>query len=174
MKLPVGIRPTTDSARETIFNIIDNFISFENAVVTDLYAGTGAMGFEALSRGADKVVFIEKSRNAITVITEVAKKLQIDSEKYHIRQADVLSWLKSQKAIHDKPKYDLIFCDPPYDLNIANATLRGIAEADMANTGSIISIEHGAAESLILPEHFKLLKSKQFGETIVDLLKFIK
>lgn len=170
LKLPGSIRPTMDSARESIFNILANYINFENAVILDIFAGTGAMGFEAISRGAGKAVFIEKSKKSIAVIKEVSVLLGIDSSQCEIIQADALNWLKAQEKSMERKLFDVIFCDPPYHLRLANAVLVMIENSAITNPGAIVVIEHGTAELLMVPTNWKLIKTKQFGETVVDFI----
>src|SRR5438132_36232 len=102
-------RPTSDQARESLFNVLQNLIDFEGMNVLDLFAGSGAFGFEALSRGAAHATFVEESRQASEVIVENARNLEVDTEVTLIKK-DVYKWLENPPGI-----FDLILADPPYN-----------------------------------------------------------
>ncbi len=134
------IRPTSDMARESIFNILQNVIY--GADFLDLFCGTGAMGIEALSRGADLVTFNDADRNSILVLKKNLEKLKV-TENYEIKYSDALSLLKRA----DK-KYDIIFIDPPYKtdlgeqaVNLASLSLKDdgivILESDIPFNGTV-------------------------------------
>ena len=108
LKSPPGsdTRPTADRVREALFSILG---SVEGLIVVDLYAGSGALGIEALSRGASEAVFVDSSRTAVAVIDENLTRLGADNGE--IVQRDVLDWLRSA----EERAFDLVFCDPPYD-----------------------------------------------------------
>jgi 16S rRNA (guanine966-N2)-methyltransferase len=97
-------RPTSDRTREAVFNIVAPWV--EGAEVLDLFAGSGAMGLEALSRGAARVVFVESDRDACRTIERNLDKLGLRGE---VRCADVLATIANERR-----RYDLVFCDPPY------------------------------------------------------------
>jgi 16S rRNA (guanine966-N2)-methyltransferase len=109
-KIPAGVRPTLDSARETIFNILNNLIDFEDIRVLDLFAGSGMLGFEALSRGARECYSIEKSRKTFAFIKKSAEELEIDKGSFHLINADATKFLNKLKE--EQIKFDLIFMDP--------------------------------------------------------------
>jgi len=108
LKAPAGLstRPTADRVREALFSILGQV---DGLTVLDLYAGSGALGIEALSRGASEAVFVDSSRTAVSVIDENLKSLGADNGE--IVQRDVLDWLRSA----GERAFDLVFCDPPYD-----------------------------------------------------------
>ncbi|NQX00137.1 16S rRNA (guanine(966)-N(2))-methyltransferase RsmD [bacterium] len=106
IKVPSAVaRPTTDFVRQAVFSMLGEKV--ENARVLDLFAGSGALGLEALSRGAGSCVFVDDFRQASTVITENLAKARLDGG--HVVKADVIAFLK-----RDAASYDLIFADPPY------------------------------------------------------------
>lgn len=104
-------RPTTDLAKEALFNILNNRIEWSTCRCLDLFAGTGSIGFEMLSQGAQKVWAIEKDHKHAAFIKKVAREL--GDPAYAVTQMDVLKWLK---ASEHSEQYDLIFADPPYDM----------------------------------------------------------
>lgn len=104
-------RPTSDRIKENMFNLVSNQI--EGAMVLDLFAGSGALGIEALSRGAKKVIFVEKNTQAVIAIQANLDSLKIDKDQYHIVKSDVSAFL-SGRYLKDRERIDLIFADPPY------------------------------------------------------------
>jgi 16S rRNA (guanine966-N2)-methyltransferase len=105
-----GLRPTSDRLRETLFNVLAARV--EGARVLDAFAGTGALGFEALSRGAAHVVFVESDRRAADAIGRTAKAWGVEAD-YTIHVGDAVEWLR--RLAHG-PRFDLILLDPPYSL----------------------------------------------------------
>src|SRR5579862_7156904 len=107
-------RPTSDRARESLFNVLNNLIDFEGISVLDLFAGSGAFAFEALSRGAEHATFVEKNKNAVNAIKTNAESLEVTS-KITIIQKDVYSYLPSLTPNTQHLTPTLVFADPPYD-----------------------------------------------------------
>lgn len=106
-KLPDGIRPTTDMAKETLFNILDNLLEYEDKRILDLYAGSGNIGIEFLSRGASFVQFNDKNYNSVNYIKKILSELKIDNYK--------LSKSNSTHILKEYGKdFDIIYVDPPY------------------------------------------------------------
>ena len=105
-----GLRPTSDRLRETLFNVLAPRIT--GARVLDVFAGTGALGFEAMSRGASHVVFVDADRRATAAIAHTAKAWGVEAD-YTIHVGDALDWLR--RLAHG-PRFDLILLDPPYSL----------------------------------------------------------
>jgi len=103
------VRPTTDFAKESLFNILFNYLDFEGLAVLDLFAGTGSISFEFASRGCYKVVTVDNNFKCIHFIKETAQKMKLSA--IHTIEANVFNLLKFH---HDK--YDIIFADPPYEL----------------------------------------------------------
>ena len=156
----MSIRPTTDRQRESLFNILANMNSIINANVLDLYAGTGALGIEAFSRGAQSVVFIDNSRKAIRLIRNNLKLLQIE-HSINVIQCDIL---KSLACLKDKV-FDLILMDPPYHHSCIFKTLCNIVEQQCIDQNTIIIAEHAANEIIHLPENIKQIDTRQYGNT---------
>ena len=133
------IRPTTDNVKESIFNIIQ--FDIEGRKVLDLFAGTGQLGIECLSRGAESVTFVDENKEAIKIVKENLKTCNL---KGNVLQMDALSFLKGCG------KFDLIFVDPPYDSELYAPVLEIINLVDMLSDGGIIVCE--ARKDKILPE----------------------
>jgi len=141
------IRPTTDNVKESVFNIIQ--FDIEGRKVLDLFAGTGQMGIECLSRGAAGCTFIDESRQALKI---VKKNLETCNLQGETMLADALSYLERCG------KYDLIFVDPPYDAGLYGEVLDRINKFDILNDGGIIVCESRRNEKIpdIFPANYKL------------------
>jgi len=134
LRTPVGddIRPTSDMVKEAVFNIIQ--FDIEGRRVLDLYAGTGQIGIEALSRGAASAVFIDDRPEAVKLIRENLKLCGF-ADRASIYARDALGYLKTCE------KFDLIFLDPPYDTKLVEKTLSAIIGFDKLNVNGIIICE---------------------------------
>jgi 16S rRNA (guanine966-N2)-methyltransferase len=160
LRFPAGIdiRPTPDRVRETLFNWLQPRIA--SARVLDLFAGSGALGLEALSRGAAHVTFVELDRRAAAAIEAVAREWK--EEGTEVICADATAWLARSR---DRPPFDIVFLDPPYD-----AEILGEAAAALVRTGSLaadarVYLERRAREPLTaLPTSWKELRSGRAGE----------
>lgn len=107
-----GYRPTTDRARETLFNVLENKFGFEGTRALDLFAGTGSLGFEALSRGATSCVFVDRSFRNLSLIKKTAVELGSENEIEFVK-SEALAYLNSCDKFPEK--FDIIFADPPYN-----------------------------------------------------------
>ncbi len=133
------IRPTTDNVKESVFNIIQ--FDIEGRRVLDLFAGTGQLGIECLSRGAESAVFVDKDRAAIQIVKDNLKTCGL---KGTVVQEDALSFLRHCR------QFDIIFVDPPYDSNLYDSVLEIIKLVDILSEGGIIICE--ARREKVLPE----------------------
>ena len=163
LKTPKGAevtRPTADRVKESLFNILDQMVAGRK--VLDIFAGTGNLGLEALSRGAESAVFVDKATAKL-----IAENLQLTrlQEKGIVRSGDVFAELSRQAA--GKAEFSLIFCDPPYHNGLWQQALRQIDASDglMAENG-ILVVEHGAEENEI-PElsRLQLVHNRRYGHT---------
>jgi 16S rRNA (guanine(966)-N(2))-methyltransferase RsmD len=168
-KLPPGIRPTLDVARESLFNILGNYIDFDNIKIADICAGSGAFGIEAISRGAAHCHFVDKSRKSLEYISSAISGLGLEKTEYELHLSDALSFLKKFASNLPGKKFDLIFTDPPYKDNYLNEMF-GIISADglIAEDG-IFVCEHEVKKGILAPMGWKLLRSKTFGGTVIDI-----
>jgi 16S rRNA (guanine966-N2)-methyltransferase len=166
-KLPQGIRPTTDSTKETIFNILTNLIDFDGIYVCDLFAGSGGLGFEALSRGARYCTFVDRSGKANMFIKTFAEHLKLSDEHYSCLKLDVLKYLKPDLS---DIKYNLIFLDPPYKANIINNVINLIITMDILTEDGIIVAESAVGKGITLPDELQIINSKIFGSTQVHFI----
>ena len=165
--IPDMIRPTTDNVRESIFNILTNFIDFENLIVADICAGTGFMGFEALSRGAEKCYFFEKNRKAIELIEKISEKLKIEKTQFDIIQGSAEKKLIQIEADKPKLEFDLIFFDPPYSAGLFDNIISILSNSKLVKKGSIFVIESSNLTNLILNDNWNILQKKVYGSTNV-------
>jgi len=167
-----GLRPTTDRIRETVFNWLQVYLPHSNCL--DCFAGSGMLGFEALSRGADKVVFIEKNKQTINNLKENASVLAVDDHKAVIKQQDALSWLQAMplENTSDTP-FNLVFLDPPFhsDLLVESCVL--LNNSGCLAEDAIIYIEHAAGAIVDVPDNWECLKEKSSGQVAYKLFTLI-
>ncbi len=170
-KLPSGIRPTQDAMRETIFNILSNYIEFNDCNCADICAGAGMLGLEVLSRGAKKVYFVDKSRKSIEHIKNNLKLLQADSDSYKIYQLDATQFIHHYKEISPNEQVDIIFTDPPYNTLIADDVLRLTTEYSLLREGGILVAETAIFTQLLNINDYEVLTERQFGASKVTIMK---
>jgi 16S rRNA (guanine966-N2)-methyltransferase len=155
------IRPTTDRVKQVIFDTLD--IPFNYPVVLDLFAGTGNLGFEALSRGATAVTFVEKSKKAVQLIKQNAKRLSFQ-DKCSILPVDVLKALTH--LVDLKQTFSLIFADPPYRKMLSSRLIQAIDRGELLMPGGAAIIEHSAKDTPNIElDHLQIIKTKSLGET---------
>ncbi len=147
-------RPTTDRVREAIFNSLGSAGLLDGALVTDLFAGSGAIGIEALSRGADRCVFVERDRAALNALNDNIDALDL-RDRSKVMASDAMSVAATIDA-------DIVFADPPYDFD-AWADLLGRVTADVvvAESGATIAAPHG----------WEVTREKKYGRTRVTFLE---
>jgi len=150
-------RPTTGRARESLFNVLNNLIHFDHIRVLDLYAGSGAFSFEALSRGAKHATLVERNRHAIIAIDANAKSLQV-KDLVSVFHSDVLAFLRKQSK-----QFDLIFADAPYD-DVSSRELLPTMLLERAAREGLCIIEHRSSDKIVLSKDAKLLKELNAGE----------
>lgn len=160
-------RPTTDKVKENLFNII----SCHGLKVLDLFGGSGGLGIEAISRGADHVTFIDGSSSAIKIIKENINKCKIEKDKYDIYRNDYLRALKifSKK----EEKFDLIFLDPPYKKGILDVALKNIVELNLLNEEALIVCEYSIEEEIVYENpKLSLYREKQYGSINISIFEY--
>jgi 16S rRNA (guanine966-N2)-methyltransferase len=159
-----GLRPTAERIRETLFNWLAPTLAGSRCL--DLCAGTGALGFEALSRGADAVVFVEKSPIAVRALRKNARVLDADGAEIH--QDDALEFLASCR--HEP--FDIVFLDPPFAAAMHGELCRLLDERSMLRPGSLVYIEEDRATPAVeLPASWSLTKSKTAGNVRYSLAR---
>jgi len=159
------IRPTSDKVRQALFNVLGQ--TCDGFAVLDLYAGTGALGLEALSRGAVKAVLVDSGREAQALCKENAQALGFAD------QVQVLPFSADRAIVklHEKgEKFELIFADPPYAQQAVAMLLHKLAEHPLLSEGGRLVLEHGVEEAS--PESqgpFARLDFRAFGDTVVSI-----
>lgn len=136
------IRPTTDRVKESLFNKFQ--FEIEGARCLDLFCGTGNLGLEALSRGAQYVIFVEKNPKSILITRGNIEKLRVDTSEYKIINQDVLAFLKK----YDGEAFDIIFIDPPFTQKMAHDVMLALSESTAFKPGTLIAIESAAQERM--------------------------
>ena len=170
-RLPVpdlpGLRPSGDRSRETLFNWLQS--SLRKARCADLFAGTGVLGLEAVSRGAAQAVLIEKSPKAARAIRQNVDVLSKDpAGEVSVVEGDALQWLQECAP----GSLDIVFVDPPFDSGLERRVLQYLADLDCLVPGGLVYLESAriAPDSLI-PSGFVTVKEKTVGEVRMRLLK---
>lgn len=157
----MDIRPTTDRVRESVFNLIQGYV--RGAVVLDLFAGSGALSFEALSRGAQKAVCVDSDRRSVAVISENMQRLRFcecvemitDSAQNYIDGTD--------------KKFDIIFLDPPYNKGYIAPVVLGICKKGLLNEGGIIVLESDGTDEHGEMDGLSIIKQRKYGRTFVTI-----
>ncbi len=192
LEAPAGdtTRPTSDRVKEAVFSMLQ--FDIEGSAVLDLFAGSGQMGLEALSRGADRATFVDISREAVDAVTANAKKTHL-LPKCRIMSTGFSPFLRGEAG---REKYDLIFLDPPYESKLLPKALRSIADAglcspwttvicetdcDIPPKATMLRKDEDAAEEYIfrdvfgedeeLRKKYRTVKSTLYGRTRITLLQ---
>ncbi|ASB50822.1 RsmD family RNA methyltransferase [Alkalitalea saponilacus] len=131
-------RPTTDTARESLFNILANIIDFESVDILDLFSGTGAISFEFASRGANSVTLVEKNYHHYSFIRKCIDELELNEVIKPVK-TDVFTYLDH---VSDQ-QYDIIFADPPFDLKEFEKIVPAVLDRNLLKTDGIFILEHG-------------------------------
>lgn len=157
-------RPTLAKVKEAMFGMIQ--FDLEDAFVLDLFAGSGGLGIEALSRGASKAVFCDLDIQAVKVIKGNLSKLGFE-EQASVRYGDSLNSLKQLAA--KGAAFDIVFIDPPYCSDLAGKALELLGELPLLNPGAILLCEHSKDNPPSIPHCFNPRKPKKYGDTYVTL-----
>lgn len=161
------LRPTSSKVREALFDILRD--SVEGATFVDLYAGTGTVGFESLSRGAAKAVFIEPDPAMIQTMKRNAHDFGF-SEKVQIVQGRADEFLTKAASVHEK--YDIFFLDPPYQSDEIEEVLPLLGRKELLQEDGIVIVEHFFKKKLPKHEGFlKMHKNYRYGDTMLTLYK---
>jgi 16S rRNA (guanine966-N2)-methyltransferase len=165
-------RPTSDRARQAIFNILEHAAwspGLRDIRVIDLFAGSGALGFEALSRGAAFCLFVETDAAARGAIRENAEAMgQFGTTRVHRRDATDLG----VRPGGDSPAFELAFLDPPYAKGLGEQALAGLAAGGWLAPGAIVVFERGASEPDVSVAGFAALDARDYGAARVHFLRF--
>lgn len=169
-KLPVlmaeGLRPTTDRVKETVFNWLMPYLS--NANCLDCFAGSGGLGFEALSRGAAHVTLVELNKKAASQL--VANKNLLNAADLTVCNTDVLSFLTAQST-DNKVLYDLVFLDPPFHQQLVTQTANRLTRRYLSDK-ALIYVEMEINSTQLMPDNWHLLKQKAAGQVVYQLYQY--
>jgi 16S rRNA (guanine966-N2)-methyltransferase len=169
-KLPVlmaeGLRPTTDRVKETLFNWLMPYLS--NANCLDCFAGSGGLGFEALSRGAAHVTLVELNKAAAQQLS--ANKTLLKTENIAVCNTDVLSFLNLESTNTNKVFYDLVFLDPPFHQQLVEHTAKRLNHK--LSDQALIYVEMESNSNQELPNNWHLLKQKVTGQVAYRLYQY--
>ncbi|MGO9566093.1 MAG: 16S rRNA (guanine(966)-N(2))-methyltransferase RsmD [Desulfomonilaceae bacterium] len=163
-----GVRPTTDRVREALFSTLGHVV--EGSRVLDLFAGTGSFGFEALSRGATSVVFVDDDRQVIQTLIKTCDALQV------VDQVRIVTMSADQavgKLADSEDKFDIVFLDPPYGTEwvpkvVCNPVFTGLFTGD----GLLIVEREEKAPELAIPAGFRQEFSRKYGDTLVEIFRY--
>lgn len=159
-----GTRPITDRVKETLFGILGERVI--DARVLDLYAGSGAVGIEALSRGASRATFVEKGRAALAAIADNLRRTQLAAAA-DVRGEDVRRYLAAAAGAEDR--FDLVVLDPPYEERAILPPLEGVI-ALLAPSATVV-VKHFWRTSVPVPDGLQAWRDRRFGETTLTFLE---
>jgi len=163
------IRPTADRIRESIFNILAGRVG--GAVVLDLFAGTGALGIEALSRGAESAFFIEINKRALSVLKRNINTCSVGN-KVTIIQWNILENLTCIQSM--RPAFNLVFMDPPYNKHLIGPSLSNLHDSGCLESGACVTIEHSHLEPIAEgPLPFNVFDQRRYAKTLVSFLNYM-
>ena len=157
-------RPTTDFAKENIFNVLNAYIDFEDTTALDLFSGTGSISLELLSRGCKLVISVEADRDHHRFILDCSQKLSIPNSQFSIIRGDVFRFLKSCKQ-----QFDFIFADPPYALKELPTIPGLIFEKGLLKPDGILVFEHGKDHDFSGDPHF--VEHRSYGSVNFSIFR---
>ena len=156
-----SVRPTTDRVKESVFNLIRDYVS--DSVCLDMFAGSGALSFEAISRGASGAVLLDTDKRSVEIIRRNAASLGFE-EQCEIRNEDCFIY-----AERTGEKFDIIFLDPPYNKGFIEPVLDKIAEKELLADGGIIVLESDNTDFSGEREGLAVLKQRRYGRTYITV-----
>jgi len=157
------VRPTTDMAKEALFNILNNLYYFHDITVLDLFSGTGNISYEFASRGTEHIVAVDAHFGCIKFINKTSKELNLNINSY---KSDVFKFLEKTHL-----KFDVIFADPPYSFEIEQfkRIVDLVFDNNLLNDGGILIVEH--SKHTKLNEHERISYSKKYGGNLFSFFK---
>lgn len=156
------VRPTTDLAKEALFNILLNQIEFDDITVLDLFCGTGNITYEFASRGAKQVIGVDRSIHCINYIKDTAHQHGLNNVKTF--KADIFKYLQIETE-----QYDLIFADPPYDMNLIPEIPKIIFDKNLLTTDGLLIVEHQSMQNLT--NHPAYIEQRKYGHSSFSFFK---
>jgi len=162
----LNLRPTSDRVKEALFNILQD--RFQGQRVLDLFAGTGALGIEALSRGAREVIFVEGSARSLAALRRNLEGCRLQ-ELSEVLSREVSAGIKILQARGES--FELIFLDPPYGKGLARRTLEALCKSSIVAPRALIVVEHSPAEELDSPPSWQLADWRKYGGTQISFFQ---
>jgi 16S rRNA (guanine966-N2)-methyltransferase len=161
-----AVRPTKDVVKEAVFSALDARGAIVGASVLDLYAGTGALAIEALSRGAERAVLVERDRAALAALTQNVEHLDLGARAIVVR-LDVTRFGGGRPP--GEAPFDLVFVDPPYETgdDAVAASVGALAAPGWLGAGAVVVVERPARAGIAVPEGFRACWERTFGDTLV-------
>ena len=164
----MDVRPTSDRVKESLFNIIGMKIA--GTRVLDLFAGTGNLGLEAWSRGAEEVVFVDESQTSLQLVRSNIAKARAEKET-RVLKGNAVRMISDLAAKGEK--FEFIFCDPPYNKGLPAQIIGQLAKYEIVAPGGYLIVEHSQHEILSdLPIKFEIIRSEKYGETLISFLRY--
>ncbi len=160
------LRPTSDRVKEAIFDILQG--EFRKQKVLDLFAGTGALGIEALSRGAERAVFVEGSTRSLSALRRNIEECGL-KERAEVLARDVRAGIRILDARGES--FELIFLDPPYGRGLARGALEALSQSSIVSNGALIVAEHSLSEELDSIPPFRLVDYRRYRSTRVSFFR---
>lgn len=156
------VRPTTDMAKEALFNILQNQIEFEGINVLDLFSGTGNISMEFASRGAKQVVAVDRSVHCINYLKDMSRQHGLDNIKTY--RDDIFKYLQLETD-----QFDIIFADPPYDLNRIPEIPGLVFDKNLLAAGGLLIVEHQSLQNLT--KHPSFVEQRKYGHSSFSFFK---
>jgi len=163
LKAPKGIRPTQGMVKQAIFNLVGAEI--EDAYVIDLFAGSGALGIEALSRGAAAVVFVDREPRGLAILRQNLETLDL-KERAQVVRGDVVRWLEA--SVEAIKRAGVVFLDPPYDDVVLDRALKVL---DREVGDAVVIAEHSRRHELAALARLRVDRQRRYGDTMVTVLR---
>ena len=158
-----NVRPTTDRVKESVFNLIQGFVP--DAVCLDMFAGSGALSFEAISRGAQKAVCIDSDKRSIDIIKKNALSLGF------FEDCDIVNMSCFDYVERTTEKFDIVFLDPPYNKNFIEPVLDALIKNDVLNKDGIIVLESDGTDFHDEFEGLDIYRQRKYGRTYITIYK---
>ena len=162
------LRPTTERVKESVFSILNNYL--EGVKFLDLFAGTGAVGIEALSRGAKKVVFVESDRRFCNLIKENLRALRVPPDRYEVICDDFVNALKRLSKRGER--FDFIYADPPYEKGYYTKVVNLVRNLNLLDEDGLLILEEPKKSPFIPEDEEWLVEKRHYGTTTVSFLNF--
>ncbi len=157
-----SVRPATDRVKGSIFNVLQNRLNLHGALVLDLFSGSGSLGFEALSRGAERIVFVDSSSSSLDAVEKNAEALDC-LDHCELVQDDAMSFVRREQR-----KFQLIFADPPYAWDLVPMIPKEIVTRQLLHKQGFLIIEHSKQIEFQDTGNLSVVVRKEFGNTIVS------